>query len=110
MPNPTQFTWTDPTTNTDGSPIVAGEITGYMIGIRSTTAAGSVAGTYPITAIVAGATAANELISALGTVLKADSYAAAIQTMGPVNSAFTAEIIFSIAALTPNPPANFSVS
>jgi hypothetical protein len=108
--NPTQFTWTDPTTNTDGTPITAGEVTGYTLGIRSTTASGSVAGTYPITAQVSGASATNELLSALGTVLKPDTYAAAIQTAGPVPSAFTNEVTFTIEPPQPNPPTSFSVA
>jgi hypothetical protein len=105
-----KFSWTDPTTNTDGSPIQSGEITGYNVGIRSTTAAGSTAGTYPIVAQVAGATAANEAVSAIGTVLKPDTYAAAIQSVGPVNSAWSAEIEFTIAQPVPNPPTDFSVA
>lgn len=105
-----KFSWTDPTTNTDGSALQSGEISGYAIGIRSTTAAGSVAGTYTITAQVAGATAANEALSALGTVLKPDTYAAAIQSVGPVNSAWSSEIQFTIAQPVPNPPTDFSVA
>lgn len=46
--NPTHVSWTDPTTNVDGTAIAAGEITGYQVGVRLTTATGSVAGTYPI--------------------------------------------------------------
>ncbi|HXN95994.1 MAG TPA: hypothetical protein VN879_15930 [Candidatus Acidoferrales bacterium] len=106
----TQFTWTDPTTNTDGSPITAGEITGYSIGIRNTAAAGSVIGTYPIVANVSGAAAGSELLTALGTVLAPGSYAAAIQTVGPEVSPFSPEITFTIAAPVPNPPSNFSVA
>ena len=109
-PETAKFTWTDPTTNVDGSPIQAGEITGYNLGIRSTTAAGSVAGTYPITVNVAGASAANEAVSAIGQVLKPDTYAAAVQTAGPVASAWTAEIEFIIAQPVPNPPSNFSAA
>lgn len=106
MANPTKFTWVDPTLNTDGSAITAGEITGYLIGIRT----GGVAGTYPITASVAGATAASELLSALGTVLAPNNYSAAIQTVGPVNSAWSSEVTFTIAPSQPNPPTGFSVS
>jgi hypothetical protein len=110
MANPTTFSWTDPTTNTDGSPIAAGEITGYTIGIRNTAATGSVVGMYPITANVAGAAAASELVSALGTVLAPGSYAAAIQSAGPTPSAFSAEVAFTIAAPVPNPPTNFGIA
>ena len=110
--NPTtaKFSWTDPTTNVDGSAIQAGEITGYSVGIRSATAAGSVAGTYTVTAAVAGATAANEAVASIGTVLKPDTYAAAIQAVGPANSAWSSEIEFVIAPPVPSAPTNFGVA
>lgn len=105
MPNPTRFTWVDPTTNTDGTAITAGEVTGYEIGIRVT--AGSVAGIYPIIATVPGATAASELLTALGTVLVPGSYAAAIRSSGPIASAWSAETTFTIVPPTPSAPTNF---
>ncbi len=43
-----KVSWTDPTTNTDGTPLSQNEITGYQVGLRSTTVSGSAAGTYPI--------------------------------------------------------------
>ena len=104
------FSWTDPTTNVDGTPIVAGEVTGYDIGIRSATATGSVAGTYTIVVPVAGATAANEAVSAIGQVLKPDTYAAAIRTAGQVDSLWSSEISFVIAPPQPNPPTNFTIA
>lgn len=110
MSNPTQFTWTDPTTNTDGSTIVAGEVTGYTIGVRSTTAAGSAAGTYPALTTIANPTATTEALSALSSVLKPDTYAAAIRSDGPVNSAWSAEATFTIVPPVPNPPSSFSVA
>lgn len=106
----TKFTWVDPLTNTDGSALTTGEITGYTIGIRSTTAAGSVPGTYPALTSIADPTATSEAISALSTVLKPDSYAAAIRSDGPVDSAWSTEATFTIAAPVPNPPSSFSVS
>lgn len=109
-PSTAKFSWTDPATNTDGSAIQSGEITGYNVGIRSATAAGSVAGTYPIIAQASGAAAASEAVSAIGTVLKPDTYAAAIQTIGPVNSAWSSEVEFTIAQPVPNPPMDFSVA
>lgn len=106
MPNPTQVNWTDPTANVDGSPIAAGEITGYTVGVRSTTAAGSAAGTYPYS-VTAPATSTSELLAAITPILPPDSYAAAVQanTAGP-SSAWSAEASFAIAAPapTPNPP------
>jgi hypothetical protein len=108
--NPTKFTWADPVANVDGSAIAAGEVTGYNIGVRNTATAGSAAGVYPILAAVPGASAASELLTALGTVLAPGSYAAAIQTAGPVPSAFSAEVTFTISPPQPNPPTSFSVA
>jgi hypothetical protein len=110
MTTPTQFTWTDPTTNADGSSLTAGEITGYTIGIRSTTAAGSVVGTYPVLTSIVNPTATSEALSSLSTVLVADTYAAAIRSDGPVTSVWTNEVTFTIAAAVPNPPSNFTVA
>lgn len=110
MSNPTKFSWTDPTTNVDGSPLAAGEITGYSIGVRLTTAAGSAVGVYPIVANVTGATAANELISALGTVLVPGSYAAAVQAVGPVDSPWSGEAVFTIVPPQPSAPTGFTVA
>jgi hypothetical protein len=110
MSNPTKFSWTDPTTNVDGSAIAAGEITGYNLGIRQTSLTGSVAGTYPIQVPVSGATAASELISQISPALTPGGYAAAIQTVGPVNSAWSAEVTFTIAPPVPNSPTNFTVA
>lgn len=107
MINPSQFTWTDPTTNTDGSPIVVGEITGYTIGVRLASGA---AGTYPILTDVVGAAAAKEAIAQLSQALVAGDYAAAIQTSGPTVSAWSAETTFTIAPEVPNPPTGFSAS
>lgn len=109
-PSTANFTWVDPTVNVDGSAIQPGEITGYNVGVRSATATGSVAGTYPIAAPVSGAAAAKEAVSAIGTVLKPDTYAAAIQTVGPTSSAWSPEIEFVIAQPTPESPTAFGVS
>lgn len=109
---PTSFSWTDPTTNTDGTPIAPGEITGYLIGIRPQSAPGSVPGVYTVTAAVASPTATTELFSQLGAVLSPGTYAAAIQSVGPVNSAWSAETMFTIAPPpppVPNPPSGFTV-
>lgn len=109
MSNPTKFSWVDPTTNVDGTAIAAGEISGYTIGVRSTTASGSVAGTYPIE-LTAPATVTTDLLSAITPALPAGSYAAAIQanTANTV-SAWSAETLFTIAE-TPSPPTGFTVS
>jgi hypothetical protein len=109
-PSKAAFSWVDPTTNMDATPISAGEITGYAIGIRSLTAAGSAAGTYPLVVSVNDPAAVTEPLAAIGTVLKPDSYAAAIQAVGPVPSDWTAEASFTIAAPKPSPPSAFAVS
>lgn len=110
MPNPTQFSWADATTNTDGTPLVAGEITGYNIGVRSTTAAGSVAGVYPMLTKVTDPAATKEALNALTPILVPGSYAAAIQSTGPIDSAWSTETTFSIVPPTPSSPTNFSVA
>lgn len=112
------FSWTDPTTNTDGSAVAAGEITAYTIGIRQVAdakgnpVAGSVAGTYPTTISAPGAAAVSALGSSLAQALPAGTYAAAIQANGPVNSAFSNEVQFAIVPPPPTPsaPTNFLVA
>jgi len=108
--NPTTISWTDPTTNVDGTPIAAGEITGYAVGVRSTTASGSAAGTYPYTAS-APSSSSSELLSALTPLLTAGTYVAAVQAVTAAgNSAWSAESSpFTITEI-PNPPSNVLVS
>ena len=107
--NPTTMTWVAPTTNTDGTAIQAGEITGYQIGARLTSAAGSVAGTYPITATVNDPTATSAPLSILGT-LAEGTYAASVMALGPNNSTWDpTEATFTIAPV-PSPPSGFSVA
>ncbi len=110
MGNPTGFSWVDPTTSTDGTPLAAGEVTGYTVGVRSASAAGSVAGTYPITGSVAGVGSTGETIAALSALLKPDTYAAAVRADGPVASAWSAEQTFTIAPEQPSPPTGFTVA
>jgi hypothetical protein len=102
MANPTKYTWTAPTINVDGSTITAGEITGYSIGQRATS---GTPGTYTSTVAVSGASTLTAPIS-----LVPGSWTAAIQTIGPTDSAYTAEISFVIAPPVPQPPTGFSVS
>lgn len=108
----TQFTWTDPTTNKDGTPITAGEITGYNIGIRigSLNPAVGTPGAYTINVPIAGATAASELLSAISPILAPNNYVAAIEAIGPIDSAFSPEVAFTVVAPTPNAPTNLAVS
>jgi hypothetical protein len=112
-PLPSIASWIDPTTNTDGSPIADGEITGYEIGARDTTAAGSVAGTYPYS-FKAPPDVLAEPLSMLTPVLpKGVKLAAAMRTntAGP-NSDWTAEVTFTLPVPlpVPNPPSGFSVA
>lgn len=120
MTDPTKFDWQDPTANTDGSPIAAGEITGYEVGVRDTTATGSAIGTYPYGA-KAPATATTELISLLTPSLpKGVLLAAAVRanTAGldangkPISSDWSTEATFTLAvpAPVPNPPTGFTVA
>ena len=110
IPSTAKFNWTDATTNTDGSAIVSGEITGFLIGIRSTTATGSVAGTYPINSPSIAASAVSEAVALITPSLQPDTYAAAIKSVGPVNSAWSTEVQFQIAQPVPNPPTAFGVA
>lgn len=116
--NPKEFDWTPPTANIDNSPVTAGELTGVTIGIRSTTAVGSVAGTYPMTIPVPGATLTKELLSAAYAaglaMLKPDTYMPSIReesVNGP--SLWLTEnpaTAFQIVPPPPMPPSNFSIA
>lgn len=106
-----KVSWTPPSLNTDGSPITATEITGYIVGLRSTTAVGSATGVYPIQSPVTAPTAVTEALSAITANLKSDDYAVAVQTQsidGP--SAWSAEVLFTGALPIPNPPDGVAVS
>lgn len=112
-PVPTTASWTAPATNTDGSPIAQGEITGYTVGVRDTTAPGSAAGTYPYS-LRAPATDTSELLSLITPKLPTGVLLAAAvraDTAGP-SSDWTAEVTFTLPAPlpVPNPPSNFTVA
>jgi|SRR5882672_6418265 len=102
----TTISWTEPTLNVDGSPLAAGEVTGYNIGIRPVT---GVAGTYPINVPVVGETAVSEAVDAITPHLAPGSYMVAVQTVGPVNSAFTSELPLVVALPQPQPPGSFTI-
>ena len=110
----TGWTWTLPTANTDGTPIASGEITGLVIGVRSTTLSGSVAGTYPITVPVSNPAATSETFAQAALSLAPDTYQSAINVLaGSTNSGYTAEspvTQFVIAAPVPNPCTGFTVA
>lgn len=109
----TQFNWTDPTTNTDGSAIPAtGEVTGYQIGIRP--AAGGAAGTYPVLAPAVAASAVNETLAATGAVLAPGNYLAAVRAITAQTSGlWSNEGAFNVPVPpppVPSAPTGFSVS
>lgn len=97
---------TPPTTNTDGTPVASGEITSYNVGIRSTTATGSVPGTYPFTNTINAS--ANPLAIPLTTmgITKQDTYAAAAEAVysGGI-TVWGPEFVFVGVPSVPNPPA-----
>jgi len=101
MPNPTKFSWTPPTTNTDGSPITPGEITGYQVGIRP---ASGTPGVYPLLAPVDPATDTSDMLAEAAPNLAFGDYAAAVRVVGPVDSAWSPEATFSLVAPPPPPP------
>lgn len=105
--NPKAFSWVDPT---DASSVADG-ITGYTVGIRNTTALGSVAGVYTTTLTASGAAAVSALLSAISPTLPAGVYAAAVQTNSSLAgaSAWSAEIEFQITA-PPAAPTGFSAA
>lgn len=118
--NPTPAaTFTDPVADVNGNPIPAGEITGYNVGIRDLEAAGSVAGTYPNTAAVTGASSTSEALALLfssGALVSGHSYAVAAQTLtnpSTLNSAWSAEYQFTFAPVVPPaqvlPPSGLTV-
>jgi hypothetical protein len=109
----TQWTWTLPTTYTDGTAIAPGDITSLVIGIRSTTSPSSVPGTYPLS-ITCPPTATSQPLLPDTASLKADTYQSAINVItGATSSGFTAETTttaFAVAQLVPSKAVTFSVS
>ena len=111
MANPTEFIWTIPTENTDGTPIVPGEITGYQIGIRNV--ANSNVGVYSIFSVVANATAGSLAFASLGATLPPGTYAGAAQTLSTTNgnSGWSNEVTFTWqSTANPKSPTGFTVS
>jgi hypothetical protein len=107
VPSTAKFTWTDATKNLDGSAIVAGEVTGFLIGIRPST---GTAGNYPINSPPIAANAVSEAVALITPSLVPGDYAAAIQSVGPSNSPWSAEVTFTIAVPVPAAPSAFNVS
>jgi hypothetical protein len=112
-----QVSWTDPTQNVDGAPITSGELSGYQIGIRDVSAAGSVAGTYSLKATVAGGGATSALMSALGFLaflFPGGTYAVAAESEvgGAAVGAWSPEFVFTYSppAPVPNAPTALKVA
>lgn len=123
--NPTEFDWTPATENVDPDPTDTvpapafndAEVTGFQIGIRSLSSAGSAPGTYPVVIEVADPKATKETLSAAYAsglaLLKDDQYQSAIRSIGPVDSDWSPETdasAFEIKAPlpVPKPPSGFT--
>jgi hypothetical protein len=88
--------------NPDGSPLLAGEVTGYQIGIRP---ASGVVGTYPVE--IAATPGVDDSVVFAG--LAPGNYFASVRAMGPTNSPWdTSEIAFTVPVPVPAAPTNFS--
>lgn len=97
--------WTPPT------PVPGATVTGYIVGLRSLSASGTAAGVYPITSAVVPASATTDALSAITASLKADNYAASVQSQsanGP--SAWAPEFQFQGVLPSPNPPGQVTVA
>jgi len=107
-----KVSWTPPTTDNTGAALVPADTpTGYVVGLRSLTAVGSAAGTYPIQSPPTAATAVSEALAAINATLKPDDYAASVQAQsanGP--SDWASEFQFTGVLPVPNAPTNVSVS
>ena len=97
------ITWTAPTLNTDGSPIKAGEITGYELGVRP---AQDTPGVYPLTATVKTMADAPAALSSLKLVV--GDYVGAVRAVGPVDSPWSAETPFAVMPV-PRAPGDFRI-
>ena len=104
-------TWTDPPLNTDGSQVSVGEITSFNVGLRATSASGSVAGTYPF-GVSAPSSATSQALSTVSGLVPGTQYAAAVQAVtANGNSGWsTPEFEFIAAIPVPNPPTAVSVA
>lgn len=104
-PATAKASWSDPTTNTDGTPITAGEITGYQLG------AGLSTGSYTILTSVTGPSATTVAISAITPMLAANTYFAAVRAVTATgNSGWSNEFEFTIAPPIPSNPTSFQIA
>jgi hypothetical protein len=106
--NPTKISWTPPTQNVDGTPIVPGEITGYLIGIRSTT---GVQYQYPYSTTVP-ADVTNVPLASIQPPLPPGTYVATVLTSDAAgNSTWATESApFTISEAVASPPTGVTVS
>lgn len=99
------FAWSDPTANTDGSALAAGEITGYQIGI------GTAAGNYTILCPAVASSAVSETLAATGELLTPGTYHVAVRAVtASAQSAWSNDGTFVVAVPVPNAPTGFTVS
>lgn len=94
----------------DGAAVAGADVTGFVVGLRSLTAVGSVVGTYPITSPPVAADATTEALAAVTASLKPDDYAVAVQAQsanGP--SDWSVELQFTGVLPRPNAPTDLSV-
>lgn len=107
-----KVSWVAPTEGTDSQPLSGGDVvTGYIVGLRSLTAVGSAAGTYPIMSPPTAANALTDALSAVNASLKPDNYAVSVQAQsanGP--SAWATEFQFQGVLPVPNPPTGVSAA
>lgn len=87
------FVFTPSTQNTDSSPITAGEITGYQVGIR---ASNGTPGVYTIFLSIDDPNNASQLIADIQPPLNSGDYVAAVRSIGPVNSGWSNESAFTV--------------
>lgn len=95
----------------DGDAVPGADVTGFIVGLRSLTVAGSAAGTYPIQSPPVAASETTDALSQVTASLKADDYAIAVQAQsanGP--SVWSVELQFTGVLPLPNPPSAVSVA
>ncbi len=92
--------WNADNLDINGNLVPAGEISGYMVGIRDLAATGSAVGTYPNTASTNATTVAEalSLLYTSGAMVAGHDYAVAVKTLAatpPGPSAWSAEYQFT---------------
>ncbi len=97
------ISWVAPSLNTDGTPVKAGEITSYELGVRP---ASGTPGVYPLTAPAATMADAPAALSSLKLVV--GDYFGAVRALGPVDSPWSAETPFAVMPV-PRAPGDFRI-